>query len=115
MRHGSLLNYLRRHENTLGANIGLLLDMCIQVHWIKTCQTNWVLIICNEKNHRILHNVFNVMDQLMVISIHNEKLPKNSKPSRNLSALPVAKRRSRAHYPLAMHHLFRLFTEFSVA
>lgn len=31
MKHGSLLNYLRRNENTLGANIGLLLDMCIQV------------------------------------------------------------------------------------
>nr|XP_050854730.1 tyrosine-protein kinase Btk29A isoform X2 [Vespula vulgaris] len=31
MRHGSLLNYLRRHETTLGANVGLLLDMCIQV------------------------------------------------------------------------------------
>ncbi|KAI5739941.1 hypothetical protein M8J77_025339 [Diaphorina citri] len=31
MRHGSLLNYLRRHENTLGGNVGLLLDMCIQV------------------------------------------------------------------------------------
>lgn len=31
MKHGSLLNYLRRHENTLAGNIGLLLDMCIQV------------------------------------------------------------------------------------
>ncbi|KAL6440351.1 hypothetical protein ACFW04_003122 [Cataglyphis niger] len=31
MRHGSLLNYLRRHETSLGANVGLLLDMCIQV------------------------------------------------------------------------------------
>ncbi|XP_008203445.1 tyrosine-protein kinase Btk29A isoform X5 [Nasonia vitripennis] len=31
MRHGSLLNYLRRHETTLGSNVGLLLDMCIQV------------------------------------------------------------------------------------
>lgn len=31
MRHGSLLNYLRRHEASLGANVGLLLDMCIQV------------------------------------------------------------------------------------
>ena len=31
MRHGSLLNYLRRHEQTLGGNVGLLLDMCIQV------------------------------------------------------------------------------------
>lgn len=31
MRHGSLLNYLRRHEATLGGNTGLLLDMCIQV------------------------------------------------------------------------------------
>ncbi|XP_060831170.1 tyrosine-protein kinase Btk isoform X1 [Bombus pascuorum] len=31
MRHGSLLNYLRRHEATLGVNVGLLLDMCIQV------------------------------------------------------------------------------------
>ncbi|XP_014215918.1 tyrosine-protein kinase Btk29A isoform X3 [Copidosoma floridanum] len=31
MRHGSLLNYLRRHEATLGSNVGLLLDMCIQV------------------------------------------------------------------------------------
>ncbi|XP_048270039.1 tyrosine-protein kinase Btk29A isoform X1 [Bombus terrestris] len=31
MRHGSLLNYLRRHETTLGVNVGLLLDMCIQV------------------------------------------------------------------------------------
>uniref|UniRef100_A0A1B6EBG3 Tyrosine-protein kinase n=1 Tax=Clastoptera arizonana TaxID=38151 RepID=A0A1B6EBG3_9HEMI len=31
MRHGSLLNYLRRHETTLGGNVGLLLDMCIQV------------------------------------------------------------------------------------
>ena len=31
MRHGSLLNYLRRHESSLGGNVGLLLDMCIQV------------------------------------------------------------------------------------
>ncbi|XP_039295113.1 tyrosine-protein kinase Btk29A isoform X3 [Nilaparvata lugens] len=31
MKHGSLLNYLRRHEATLDANVGLLLDMCIQV------------------------------------------------------------------------------------
>ncbi|XP_048511813.1 tyrosine-protein kinase Btk29A isoform X3 [Athalia rosae] len=31
MRHGSLLNYLRRNETSLGANVGLLLDMCIQV------------------------------------------------------------------------------------
>ncbi|XP_049836755.1 tyrosine-protein kinase Btk29A isoform X2 [Schistocerca gregaria] len=31
MRHGSLLNYLRRHEASLGGNTGLLLDMCIQV------------------------------------------------------------------------------------
>ena len=32
MRHGSLLNYLRRHEANLTCNIGLLLDMCIQVN-----------------------------------------------------------------------------------
>ncbi|XP_023017664.1 tyrosine-protein kinase Btk isoform X1 [Leptinotarsa decemlineata] len=31
MRHGSLLNYLRRHEQSLSINQGLLLDMCIQV------------------------------------------------------------------------------------
>jgi hypothetical protein len=31
MRHGSLLNYLRRHEATLEGNVGMLLDMCIQV------------------------------------------------------------------------------------
>lgn len=31
MKHGSLLNYLRRHETTLAGNAGLLLDMCIQV------------------------------------------------------------------------------------
>ncbi|XP_071453126.1 tyrosine-protein kinase Btk [Hetaerina americana] len=31
MRHGSLLNYLRRHEATLGGNVGMLLDMCIQI------------------------------------------------------------------------------------
>lgn len=31
MKHGSLLNYLRRHEQTLIGNAGLLLDMCIQV------------------------------------------------------------------------------------
>ncbi|KAK4886423.1 hypothetical protein RN001_002694 [Aquatica leii] len=31
MRHGSLLNYLRRHEQSLTSNQGLLLDMCIQV------------------------------------------------------------------------------------
>ncbi|XP_015592435.1 tyrosine-protein kinase Btk29A isoform X2 [Cephus cinctus] len=31
MRHGSLLNYLRRHESSLNSNVGLLLDMCIQV------------------------------------------------------------------------------------
>lgn len=31
MRHGSLLNYLRRHEQSLIGNMGLLLDMCIQV------------------------------------------------------------------------------------
>jgi hypothetical protein len=33
MRHGSLLNYLRRHETTLGGNVGMLLDMCIQVRY----------------------------------------------------------------------------------
>lgn len=38
MRHGSLLNYLRRNEATLGANVGLLLDMCIQVKFIFKCQ-----------------------------------------------------------------------------
>lgn len=31
MRYGSLLNYLRRHEQSLCTNQGLLLDMCIQV------------------------------------------------------------------------------------
>lgn len=31
MRHGSLLNYLRRHETSLTNNVGLLLDMCIQI------------------------------------------------------------------------------------
>ncbi|XP_024083882.1 tyrosine-protein kinase Btk29A isoform X2 [Cimex lectularius] len=31
MKHGSLLNYLRRHENTIAGNVDLLLDMCIQV------------------------------------------------------------------------------------
>lgn len=31
MKHGSLLNYLRRHETSLIGNMGLLLDMCIQV------------------------------------------------------------------------------------
>lgn len=31
MKHGSLLNYLRRHEASLAGNMGLLLDMCIQV------------------------------------------------------------------------------------
>lgn len=31
MKHGSLLNYLRRHEQSLIGNMGLLLDMCIQV------------------------------------------------------------------------------------
>lgn len=31
MRHGSLLNYLRRHETNLIINTPLLLDMCIQV------------------------------------------------------------------------------------
>lgn len=34
MRHGSLLNYLRRHEQSLASNQGLLLDMCIQVSGI---------------------------------------------------------------------------------
>ena len=34
MRHGSLLNYLRRHEANLTCNIGLLLDMCIQVNLV---------------------------------------------------------------------------------
>lgn len=38
MRHGSLLNYLRRHEATLGSNVGLLLDMCIQVHYFSTVE-----------------------------------------------------------------------------
>lgn len=33
MKHGSLLNYLRRHEQTLIGNMGLLLDMCIQVEY----------------------------------------------------------------------------------
>ncbi|XP_017783222.1 PREDICTED: tyrosine-protein kinase Btk29A isoform X2 [Nicrophorus vespilloides] len=31
MRHGSLLNYLRKHEQSLSSNQGLLLDMCIQI------------------------------------------------------------------------------------
>ncbi|KAK9703552.1 SH2 domain [Popillia japonica] len=31
MRHGSLLNYLRRHKQSLNSNQDLLLDMCIQV------------------------------------------------------------------------------------
>lgn len=31
MKHGSLLNYLRRHEASLSTNAGMLLDMCIQV------------------------------------------------------------------------------------
>ncbi|XP_060531106.1 tyrosine-protein kinase Btk-like isoform X2 [Cylas formicarius] len=31
MRHGSLLNHLRRHEQSLSSNQGLLLDMCIQI------------------------------------------------------------------------------------
>jgi tyrosine-protein kinase Tec len=31
MRYGSLLNHLRRHEQSLSNNQGLLLDMCIQV------------------------------------------------------------------------------------
>ncbi|XP_057339629.1 tyrosine-protein kinase Btk29A isoform X2 [Microplitis mediator] len=31
MRHGSLLNYLRRHEASLSTNVGYLLDICIQV------------------------------------------------------------------------------------
>ncbi|XP_021924476.1 tyrosine-protein kinase Btk29A isoform X1 [Zootermopsis nevadensis] len=31
MRHGSLLNYLRRHETTLERNVDMLLDMCIQI------------------------------------------------------------------------------------
>lgn len=31
MKHGSLLNHLRRHEQSLIGNMGLLLDMCIQV------------------------------------------------------------------------------------
>ncbi|KAF2880984.1 hypothetical protein ILUMI_25200 [Ignelater luminosus] len=31
MRHGSLLNYLRRHKQSLTSNQGLLLDMCIQI------------------------------------------------------------------------------------
>ena len=40
MRHGSLLNYLRRHETTLGSNVGLLLDMCIQVTAISADKRN---------------------------------------------------------------------------
>jgi tyrosine-protein kinase Tec len=31
MRYGSLLNHLRRHEQSLSNNQGLLLDMCIQI------------------------------------------------------------------------------------
>lgn len=31
MKHGSLLNHLRRFETSLIGNMGLLLDMCIQV------------------------------------------------------------------------------------
>lgn len=55
MRHGSLLNYLRRHEASLGANVGLLLDMCIQVMQIlhlvngRTCsrqQNSKIEIFC---------------------------------------------------------------------
>lgn len=35
MKHGSLLNHLRRHETSLIGNMGLLLDMCIQVTNLK--------------------------------------------------------------------------------
>lgn len=31
MKNGSLLNYLRRNETTLIGNVGLLIDMCVQV------------------------------------------------------------------------------------
>lgn len=31
MKHGSLLNYLRRYETSLATNTAMLLDMCIQV------------------------------------------------------------------------------------
>lgn len=40
MKHGSLLNHLRRHETSLIGNMGLLLDMCIQV-WTNKEATNY--------------------------------------------------------------------------
>lgn len=49
MRHGSLLNYLRRHEASLGANVGLLLDMCIQVMSILSSRTHCVSPTFNFK------------------------------------------------------------------
>lgn len=48
MRHGSLLNYLRRHETTLGANVGLLLDMCIQVKLLYSTFSSYIMYHVNN-------------------------------------------------------------------
>lgn len=41
MRYGSLLNHLRRHEQSLCSNQGLLLDMCIQVSYLVNRSVKW--------------------------------------------------------------------------
>lgn len=68
MRHGSLLNYLRRHETSLGANVGLLLDMCIQVK-CKFHSTND--ITCGyQQNSKITRLRFSESSMILVTSLY---------------------------------------------
>ncbi|ENN82671.1 hypothetical protein YQE_00955, partial [Dendroctonus ponderosae] len=59
MRHGSLLNYLRRHEQSLATNQGLLLDMCIQVcsDFLGSVGSNYFLVqVCKGMSYLERHN-----------------------------------------------------------
>ncbi|KAJ8922493.1 hypothetical protein NQ315_007521 [Exocentrus adspersus] len=51
MRYGSLLNHLRRHEQSLSSNQGLLLDMCIQVGVLM-----WEVFTCGKMPYGRLKN-----------------------------------------------------------
>lgn len=57
MRHGSLLNYLRRHEATLGGNTGLLLDMCIQVLDYSHFWCSFILFWINFHNVKLIYSI----------------------------------------------------------
>lgn len=73
MKHGSLLNYLRRHEQSLIGNMGLLLDMCIQV-WNGSEQwSSGVKTICLSG---LQGNVILRASQLHPSRLGREKLPR---------------------------------------